>query len=141
MIIERTKDALRKKGTRATRHRLAVAGIMAESKTPMGVKDVFEHMVRQDPQIGLATVYRVMSVLEEAGVIKRQPNLTGVTAHYQLSSAESGQVVCSRCGKVEAISQFPGLEELRRNVVSQSKFATSDQSLYIIADCRNEECD
>lgn len=140
-IIEQTKDALREKGVRATKHRLSVAKIIADSKVPLGVKDVYEQLLSEDPHVGLATVYRVMAVLEEAGVIVRQPNLAGTAAHYQLTPGGTGQIVCSRCGKVETISQFPGLDELRKNVVRQSDFATAEQSLYIIADCRNEECD
>lgn len=142
-LAERTRDALRSRGLRATRNRLAVAGIVAGSKGPLGVKDIFERLVRKDSRVGLATVYRVISALEEAGVIARAPSIGGTAKSYQAAAAAAGlgQVVCSRCGKVEEIAGFPGLDELRRSVVRQSNFATAEQSLYIIADCRNEECD
>ena len=139
-IQARTREALRKKGLRATRQRLAVASMIASSKSPIGVKEIFECLVREGSKVGIATVYRVIALLEEAGVIERQPMIAGNAAQYHLPYHGSGQLVCSRCGKVEIIDKVPGFEKMRESVASQSDFATTEQSLYIIADCRNVEC-
>ena len=135
------KDTLAAKGVKATKHRLAVARLLAAADKPLGVKEIYERLVHEDTNVGMATVYRVMTVLENAGVVCRQPTVAGTSAHYQVASRGPGQVVCSRCGKVEDIDQLPEFERLRQMVSERSNFATTDQSLYIIADCRNEECD
>ena len=132
--------ALRRRGIRATKNRVAVARILDGAGRPMGIKEIYSKLSDEEGNVGMATVYRVMSVLEEAGLVQRQPFVSGKSALYSVPAAAAGQVVCSKCGKVEDIDQLPGLERLREEVAQRSDFATPEQSLYIIADCRNEEC-
>lgn len=134
---------LQSKGVRSTRQRLAIAEVIAKAESPIGANAIWRQLNKQKRKIGIATIYRVLALFEKNGMVARQPQV-GATAtfHYALATSDQlGQVVCSRCGKVEEIERIPGLENLRKEVSRNSQFATTDQSLYIIADCRNDKCD
>lgn len=145
LTAKRLKELLAARGLRATRQRIAVARALSAAGRPVGVKELERMLGRDGSDIGVATIYRTLSVLAEAGVVRRQPSARGRdSAHYVAASptaASSGQVVCSRCGKIERIESLPEFAQIRGAVSRQSQFATTEQSLYIIADCRNEQCD
>ena len=144
MMVEQISDIkqrLQARGVRPTKQRLAVAEMVAEAHEPIGANDILQKCVEQNSKIGIATIYRVLSLLEKSGVVNRQPQMSGATVHYSIARDNLGQVVCSRCGKVEEIEQMPGLSKLRKDISRNSQFATTDQSLYIIADCRNDKCE
>lgn len=137
------RELLAARGLRATKRRLAVARIIAAAAQPVGVKEIHRRLSRSDATVGIATVYRALAVLEDAGVARRQPRVGSDSAQYAPAApaaAGGGQVVCSRCGKTESLGDLPEFARLRSTVSRQSKFAAAEQSLYIIADCRNERC-
>ncbi|MBF2734934.1 MAG: transcriptional repressor [Betaproteobacteria bacterium AqS2] len=137
------REMLAAKGLRATKRRMAVARIIAAAAQPVGVKEIHRRLSRTDSTVGLATVYRALAVLEDAGVARRQPRVGSDSAQYAPAppaAAGGGQVVCSRCGKTESIGDLPEFASIRSTVARNSKFAAAEQSLYIIADCRNERC-
>lgn len=131
---------LKARGLSATRHRRAVARVLDSASQPMGAKEIFASMVQSDAKTSLATVYRVLAVLEKAGMVQKRPDMAGNSAQYQVPGSSKGQVVCSKCGKVELIEVMPEMEKLSKAVSKNSRFATTEQSLYIIADCRNQQC-
>ena len=134
------KIQLKDRGLKATKQRVAVAQVLAQANQPIGVKEIYQEISKHDKVTGIATVYRVLSLLVDVGIIQRNPSVSRESSHYQMADTKTGQVVCSRCGKVEYIDIAPELEALRTTVSKRSKFATTDQSLYIIADCRNIKC-
>ena len=66
----RAVDELKRRGKRMTRQRLLLLDIILNGDQRCG-KEVYYDAVKADPKIGLATVYRMLAVLEESGVLDR----------------------------------------------------------------------
>ena len=133
---------LQKNRIRVTPLRLAVVTVLEEVSVAMDAKAIYDRLKQQDQSIGIASVYRNLAMLEKSGIVSRQPFLNQNSGHYRLTGVSRGHVVCSRCGKTETLDVTPELEHFQETVSVGSKFATKDQDLYIIADCRNkQQCD
>lgn len=131
---------LQAKDLRATSYRKAVARVIHAAKGPIGAKEIYAKLLRGDAKMSFATVYRTLGALEKAGIVQRQPHVTGNTTYYQLPRQAKGQIVCSNCGKVEEIDLQPELVKLQASLSRKSRFAKPDnQSLYIISECRNKD--
>ena len=67
MILER----LREQGCRITRQRQLILDIILEEECSC-CKEIYYKAAKRDPSIGMATVYRMVKTLEEAGLIQRK---------------------------------------------------------------------
>jgi Fe2+ or Zn2+ uptake regulation protein len=87
---------------------------------------------------GAATIYRALTALCEAGVVKRVP--TDNSSLYVLASHSTHpQLICSRCGKVEEIHSP---EMVRYNAtLMKNRGVKNDSALLMVADCKRKECD
>ncbi|MGI9347171.1 MAG: Fur family transcriptional regulator [Gammaproteobacteria bacterium] len=86
---------------------------------------------------GAATIYRALSALCVAGVVKRIP--TDTSALYMLvHETAAAQLICSRCGKVEEIHSP---ELAKYNAALMKNRGVEESSLLMVADCKRKECD
>jgi Fur family peroxide stress response transcriptional regulator len=86
-------------GLRVTPQRVAVYREVARSKEHPDVETVFNRVRRQIPTLSLDTVYRTLSVLEEAGLVSRVETLSG-PARFDANTTRHHHYVCTRCGLV-----------------------------------------
>lgn len=99
---EELKDILKEAGFRVTEHRLAVFKAIALSRTPLTVYALFDGL-RKKYNIDQATIYRNLSALHEAGLLRRLDFNHG-HAHYELETGNaSHQLVCSKCETIEKL--------------------------------------
>ena len=70
MNYEQIVEALKESGMRITRQRMIVADVIAENDGA-SCKDICCIVRGKDPSVGVATVYRMINVLEDIGVIER----------------------------------------------------------------------
>ena len=135
-----TINLLKSRGLRPTKYRKAIIDLLQNTTAPIDAKDIYAQLQKNTKSLSFATVYRSLKSLEEAGILQRVPKVASNTAYYQIPKDAKAQVVCSRCGKVEEFEISPELAKLGQSVTRNSQFAKSDQqSLYIIADCRNSK--
>ena len=67
----------------------------------MSAEDIYKHLLESHEDIGLATVYRVLTQFEAAGLVTRH-HFEGTTAVFELNEGEHhDHIVCLDCGKVE----------------------------------------
>jgi Fe2+ or Zn2+ uptake regulation protein len=91
---------LRAAGKRITSQRRLVLQILAEAEGHLDAADIYERGRRQDVRLSLSTVYRTLSVLKEAGVV-RELHLDGEHHHYELDDKdEHSHLVCLACSRV-----------------------------------------
>jgi Fur family ferric uptake transcriptional regulator len=105
----------------------------------MTAEDVFRVLLEERSDIGLATVYRVLTQFEQAGLLNRS-NFESGKAVYEINEGQHhDHLVCLDCGRVE---EFYDAEiEKRQQAVAQSKgFEITDHSLAIYASCTKTEC-
>jgi Fur family transcriptional regulator, ferric uptake regulator len=133
-------DELKNTGLKATLPRLKIMEIFQTSaQRHMTAEDVFRVLLLERTDIGLATVYRVLTQFEQAGILSRNHFESG-KATYELNEGQHhDHLVCLDCGKVE---EFYDAEiENRQHAVAKAKgFTIADHSLSLYANCTKDKC-
>ncbi len=131
-------DELKSTGLKATLPRLKILEIFQKGELRhMTAEDVFRVLLLERSDIGLATVYRVLTQFEQAGILSRSHFESGKAVYELNEGRHHDHFVCTSCGKVE---EFYDAEiEKRQQVVAKAKGWTVHEhamSLYgLCADC------
>lgn len=133
-------DELKNTGLKATLPRLKILEIFQKAEQRhMAAEDVFRILLMERSDIGLATVYRVLTQFEQAGILSRRHFESG-KAIYELNEGQHhDHLVCLDCGRVE---EFYDVEiEDRQHAVAETRgFAIADHALSIYAHCTKNPC-
>jgi len=135
-----TIDELKSTGLKATLPRLKVLEIFQKgTQRHMSAEDVFRVLLEDRSDVGLATVYRVLTQFEQAGILTRS-NFEGGKAVYELNEGQHhDHLVCLDCGKVEEF--FDAEIENRQNAVAKARgFALAEHALSLYAHCTKDKC-
>lgn len=129
---------LRKAGLKVTLPRMKILEILEQSsERHLSAEDVYKHLIEGGEEIGLATVYRVLTQFETAGLVMRH-NFEGGHAVFELDDHQHhDHIVCTGCGKVVEFVD-PTIEERQDAIAEQNNFIISDHSLTIYGLC--EDC-
>ena len=122
---------LRNVGLKVTLPRLKILEILENnSMRHMSAEDVYKLLIKEDADIGLATIYRVLTQFEQAGLVKRL-NFEGGHAVFELERGEHhDHMVDVESGKViEFVS--PEIEKLQHDIAEQHGFEIVGHSLVI----------
>jgi len=135
-----TTDELKNTGLKATVPRLKILEIFQKgAQRHMTAEDVFRVLLDDRSDVGLATVYRVLTQFEQAGILSRSHFESG-KAVYELNEGQHhDHLVCLDCGKVE---EFYDAEiEKRQQLVAKTKgFSIADHALSLYANCTKPDC-
>jgi Fur family transcriptional regulator, ferric uptake regulator len=130
--------ALRKVGLKATVPRLRILEIMESGeRRHFTAEDVYRALLDAHEEVGLATVYRVLTQFEAAGLVVRH-HFEGDRSVFELGSGEGpchhDHLVCERCG---AIQEFfdSDIESAQSRVAASRGFRVTHHSLYIHGVC------
>lgn len=129
-------QALRKVGLKVTAPRVKVLKILeSPGQQHLSAEDVYRLLVEQGEDVGLATVYRVLTQFEAAGIVRRH-NFEGGHAVFELDQGEHhDHLVCVQCARVvEFVDDEIEARQLR--IAKQSGFEMTDHSLIIYGICR-----
>ena len=131
---------LRRAGLKITVPRLKILEIMASSQPRhLSAEDVYRRLLDSNEDIGLATVYRVLTQFESAGLVTRH-HFEGGTAVFELNEGEHhDHIVCTDCGRVEEFSD-DGIEARQREIAQRLGFEISDHSLTLHGRCVRPDC-
>ena len=133
-------DELKNTGLKATLPRLKILEIFQKgAQRHMTAEDVFRVLLVERSDVGLATVYRVLTQFEQAGILSRSHFESG-KAVYELNEGQHhDHLVCLDCGRVE---EFYDAEiERRQHVAAKARgFAIADHALSLYANCTKEKC-
>lgn len=134
-------DELKSTGLKATLPRLKILEIFQGGRLRhMTAEDVFRVLLEEHSDVGLATVYRVLTQFEQAGILKRSHFESG-RAVYELNEGQHhDHLVCLDCGRVEEF--FDAEIERRQHAVAELKgFAIADHALSLYANCTKKDCE
>ncbi len=131
---------LRNIGLKATLPRLKVLELFQASKERhMTAEDVYKLLLNENADIGLATVYRVLTQFEQAGLLQRH-HFEGGRAVFELDEGRHhDHLVCLQCGKVEEFYDAE-IEKRQHKIAKDRGFNLHDHSLYLYADCTKVKC-
>ncbi len=128
-------DELKSTGLKATLPRLKILEIFQKgAQRHMTAEDVFRVLLDERSDIGLATVYRVLTQFEQAGILIRS-NFESGKAVYELNEGQHhDHFVCTSCGKVEEFYD-PDIEK-RQNLIAKAKgWVIQDHSMALYGHC------
>lgn len=126
---------LRKAGLKVTLPRVKIMQILESSGSRhMSAEDVYKALRDADEDVGLATVYRVLTQFESAGLVMRHHFEGGHSVFEMTTDEHHDHMVCTKCGKV---SEFfdEVIEERQEQVAKDLGFEISDHSLYLYGLC------
>lgn len=130
---------LRDAGLKVTLPRLKILQVL-ESANPhhMSAEEVHKTLQDSGDDVGLATVYRVLTQFEQAGLVRRH-NFEGERSVFEINSGEHhDHMVCLKCNKVLEFVD-PAIEQQQHQVAKQAGFRMTDHSLTIYGICQH--CD
>ena len=105
----------------------------------LSAEDVYKALISEQIDIGLATVYRVLTQFEQAGLLSRQHFETGKSVFELNEGHHHDHLVCLQCGRVEEF--FDAQIEARQNEIAREKgFDLHGHSLALYADCTKADC-
>src|SRR5262252_9304451 len=138
-LIVQTSD-LRKAGLKITVPRLKILEILGHAQPRhMSAEDIYRHLLQSHEDIGLATVYRVLTQFEAAGLVTRH-HFEGTTAVFELNQGtHHDHIVCLDCGRVEEFVDS-GIEARQTAVAHKLSFTISDHSLILYGHCQRPDC-
>lgn len=133
-------NELKNTGLKATLPRLKILEIFQAGKQRhMTAEDVFRVLLEDHSDIGLATVYRVLTQFEQAGLLNRS-NFESGKAVYEINEGQHhDHLVCLDCGKVEEFYDAE-IEKRQHAVANEKGFTINEHSLSIYANCTKQNC-
>jgi Fur family ferric uptake transcriptional regulator len=125
------RQELRKAGLKITLPRLKILEIFEQANNRhLSAEDIYKNLLKSDEEIGLATVYRVLTQFESAGLVTRH-NFEGGHSVFELDDGDHhDHMVCVESGEVvEFFSEE--IESLQRKMADEHGFELLDHSLVL----------
>jgi Fur family ferric uptake transcriptional regulator len=130
-----TKE-LKEVGLKATLPRLKILEILESSEggRHMSAEEVYDLLRTQDDKIGLATIYRVLTQFEQAGLVTRH-NFEGGHAVFELNEGKHhDHILCVKCGRVDEFVDET-IEQRQQAIAEKHGYSITDHSLIIYGIC------
>lgn len=127
-------------GLKATLPRLKVLELFEHSgKQHLTAEEVYRLLMTDHIDIGLATVYRVLTQFEQAGLLIRH-HFDSDKAVFELNAGEHhDHLVCMQCGQVEEFFDEE-IERRQKNIAQERGFTLHDHALHLYVDCNRDDC-
>lgn len=126
---------LRKAGLKVTLPRLKILEILAgENPGHMSAEEIYRGLMDSGEEIGLATVYRVLTQFETAGLVVRH-NFEGGHSVFELDQGHHhDHIVCIKCGRVDEFVDEV-IEQRQKAIAKQFGYDMTDHSLHLYGIC------
>lgn len=127
-------------GLKATLPRIKILEIFnARRERHMSAEDVYKELLAEDQDIGLATVYRVLTQFEQAGLLKRSTFESGKAVFELDEGSHHDHLVCLQCGHVEEFFDAE-IEKRQHRIAKELGFTLQDHALALYATCTKVQC-
>ena len=133
-------ENLKTSGLKATLPRLRILELFERSSVRhLSAEDVYKLLQKDGTDTGLATVYRVLTQFEQAGLLIRH-HFEADKAVFELNQGEHhDHLVCLQCGHVEEFYDEQ-IEQRQAKVAHLRGFKINEHSLHIYASCLKQNC-
>ena len=131
---------LRNAGLKATLPRLKIINVFEQSRQRhLTAEDVYRQLLADGLDVGLATVYRVLTQFEQAGLLSRNHFEAGKAVFELNEGKHHDHLVCLQCGRVEEFYDAE-IEKRQSKIARDRGFEISEHALYLYADCTKPRC-
>jgi Fur family ferric uptake transcriptional regulator len=133
-------QSLKNMGLKATFPRLKILELFEKSTLRhMTAEDVYRMLIAENMDIGLATVYRVLTQFEQAGLLERHFFESGKAVFEINRGSHHDHLVCVDCGRVEEFYDAE-IERLQNKIAEERGFAIQEHALYLYVKCTKTSC-
>ncbi|MGN6083032.1 ferric iron uptake transcriptional regulator [Trinickia sp.] len=127
-------------GLKATLPRLKILEIFQRSAVRhLTAEDVYRNLLTEELDIGLATVYRVLTQFEQAGLLSRSNFESGKAVFELNEGSHHDHLVCIDCGRVEEFFD-PEIEQRQQKIAEERGFKLQEHALALYGACTKEAC-
>ncbi len=129
---------LKKAGLKVTLPRIKILEILERNPTShMSAESIYRELINEQEEVGLATIYRVLSQFESAGLVIRHHFEGGISVYELDDGKHHDHIVCVKCGKVDEFFDDV-IEQRQREIAKKSGYIVTDHCLNIYGIC--QEC-
>jgi Fur family ferric uptake transcriptional regulator len=144
IMLKKSSTELKDSGLKATAPRLKILEIFqrhsdASSERHLSAEDVYRMLSAERLDVGLATVYRVLTQFEQAGLLSRRHFEAGRAVFELNEGSHHDHLVCVNCGHVEEFVDTE-IEERQHRVAADRGFDLQEHALALYGVCRNQNC-
>jgi Fur family ferric uptake transcriptional regulator len=131
---------LKDTGLKETLPRLKVLDIFENSaEKHLSAEDIFKILISSGEDVGLATIYRVLTQFEQAEILVRHHFESGKAVFELNEKSHHDHILCLQCGHVEEFFNEE-IENQQTQVANKLGFKIIEHSLYIYGDCSKTPC-
>ena len=124
---------LARKSLKWTRQREHILDVFLASGDHLTCEEIHARVVKIDPTVGLATVYRTLRLFAEADIASERKFQDGVT-RYEPAQAHHDHLICVRCGKIVEFEDDE-IERLQETVAAKHGFALMSHRHELYGSC------
>lgn len=133
-------NELNSMGLKATFPRLKILELFENAEERhLTADDVYRLLLADNMDIGLATVYRVLTQFEQAGLLERHHFESGKAVFEIRAGQHHDHLVCVDCGRVEEFFDEE-IERRQKKIAKERGFAIQEHALYLYAECIKSNC-
>lgn len=126
---------LKNAGLKVTLPRVKILQILEkQTQHHLSAEQVYKILLQENGQIGLATIYRVLTQFESAGLVIRH-HFEGGNSIFELNrGTHHDHIVCMKCGKVDEFAD-PTIEQKQKDIAAKLGYDLTDHCLYLYGIC------
>jgi Fur family ferric uptake transcriptional regulator len=133
-------EEIKNTGLKATAPRVRILELFqGAERRHLSAEDVYRQLLIDGSDIGLATVYRVLTQFEQAGLLRRSTFETGKAVFELDEGTHHDHLVCLDCGRVEEFLD-PAIEQRQQAIAKARGFALQEHALALYATCEQHAC-
>ena len=135
------EEQLKQAGLKITRQRTAILSLLIEGDVHLSAEQIYFALKTKGEAFGLATVYRTLALLEQAGILaKTEIPGSGRQSYFYTAGGHRHQLLCTGCGRIILLKSCPA-EAFLKAVEEEYDFAVTGHSFEIFGlcpDCRKK---
>lgn len=137
MDLENDQSDLKNVGLKATFPRLKILDIFRKSdERHLSAEDVYRFLIAENIDIGLATVYRVLTQFEQAGILSRS-QFDGGKSIFELNDGDHhDHLICTHCGSVTEFNDDE-IEKRQHKIARENDFTLESHAMVLYGVCKN----
>tara|TARA_B100000614_G_C14384149_1_gene426855 strand:+ start:39 stop:467 length:429 start_codon:yes stop_codon:yes gene_type:complete len=132
-------STLKEAGLKVTHPRVKILELFQSNPdSHLSADEIHNSLMKKDENIGLATIYRVLTQLEEAGLIQKN-HFDDNSSSYEIKKRHHDHLICNVCGKIVEFTD-DDLEELQEKISKRYNFVLDTHVMTLFGICTNGEC-
>ena len=132
-------ETLKDAGLKVTNPRNKILGVLQASPgTHLSADEIHNKLVDHNESIGLATVYRVLTQLELAGLIQKN-QFSDNQSSYEIKKQHHDHLICTKCGKIIEFMNND-LEALQEKISDEYQFRLDSHVMTLFGVCKDGNC-